>query len=73
MKKILNLENLDCASCASKMESAIKKLDGVKEVSVNFILQKIKLEVDEERYNTILIEIKKICKKIEPDCKILDK
>ena len=29
MKKRFNLTDLDCANCAAKMETAIKKIDGV--------------------------------------------
>lgn len=73
MKKIIKLENLDCTSCASKIENAIKKIEGVDNVSVNFMMQKMKLEINEANYDTIMMEIKKVCKKIEPDCTILDK
>ena len=54
------------------MEDAIKKVKGVQEVSVNFVTQRLKLELDEENYDTIIKEIKKVCKKVEPDCTILD-
>ena len=73
MKKIIKLENLDCTYCASIMENAIKKIEGVDNVSVNFMMQKMKLEINEANYDTIMMEIKKVCKKIEPDCTILDK
>lgn len=72
MKKVFKLEDLDCAACATKMEEAIKKVKGVQEVSVNFVTQRLKLELDEENYDTIIKEIKKVCKKVEPDCTILD-
>lgn len=49
-----------------------KKVNGVQEVSVNFVTQRLKLELDEENYDTIIKEIKKVCKKVEPDCTILD-
>ena len=29
MKKIFKLEDLDCANCAAKMQTAIEKIDGV--------------------------------------------
>ena len=72
MKKVFKLEDLDCAACAAKMEDAIKKVNGVQEVSVNFVTKRLKLELDEENYDTIIKEIKKVCKKVEPDCTILD-
>ena len=42
MKKKFKLDEVDCANCAAKMEDAIRKIDGVKEVSVNFMTQKMK-------------------------------
>ena len=36
------------------------------------ITQKIKLELIDENYNTIMKEIKRVCKKVEPDCTLLD-
>ena len=73
MKKVFKLEDLDCAACAAKMEDAIRKVEGVQDVSVNFMTQKLKLELEEENYDTIMKEIKKVCKKVDPDCTILDK
>lgn len=73
MKKVFKLEDLDCAACAAKMEDAIRKVEGVQDVSVNFMTQKLKLDLEEENYDTIMKEIKKVCKKVEPDCTILDK
>ena len=35
--------------------------------------QKMKVEVINQKYDTIMTEIIKVCKKIEPDCTILDK
>ena len=72
MKKSFKLENLDCAACATKMEEAIKKVPGIVDANVNFLMQKIKIEFESENYDTILKEIKKICKKVEPGCTWLD-
>lgn len=33
MTKTYKLQDLDCANCARKMEDAIRKLDGVTEVT----------------------------------------
>ncbi|MCM1290269.1 MAG: cation transporter [Corallococcus sp.] len=68
MKKVIKLENLDCANCAAKMESAIRKIDGVTSVNVNFMLQRMTLEADDDCYDKIVAEAKKVCKKVEPDC-----
>ena len=71
MKKKFKLENLDCANCAAKMEDAIKKLPGVNDASVSFLTQKLTLDADDEKFEEILDQAVKICKKVEPDCKIL--
>lgn len=72
MKKKFKLQDLECANCAAKMEAGIKQLDGVKDASVNFIMQKLTLEADDDKFDEILAKAKAICAKIEPDCKILD-
>lgn len=71
MKKTFNLENLDCAHCAQKMEDGIKKISGVNSATVNFFAQKLILDADDERFDDILNEAIKICRKIEPDCEIV--
>ena len=71
MKKKFVLEGLGCANCASKMETAINKLSGVKEASVNFMTQKLIIEVEEDRISTIITEIEGIVKRIEPDTRVV--
>ncbi|MBQ1223418.1 MAG: heavy-metal-associated domain-containing protein [Clostridia bacterium] len=71
MKKTFNLEELDCAHCAAKMEDGIRKLDGVTSASVNFFAQKLILEAEDDRFDEILASAQKIISKIEPDCKIV--
>lgn len=71
MKKKFKLQDLDCANCAQKMEDAIKKIDGVNDVSVSFMTQKMSIDADDERFDAIMDEVVKICKKVEPDCVIL--
>ena len=71
MKKSYPLEDLDCAVCAEKMADAIRKIDGVEAADVSFLMQKLTLTADEERFDEILKKVVKACKKIEPDCKIV--
>lgn len=61
---------MDCANCAAKMETAVKKIDGVKDASVNFLMQKFTLDADDDRFDEILQESVKVMKKVEPDCSI---
>ena len=64
MKKQFKLADLDCANCAAKMEEAIKRIDGVNDASVSFMTQKMTVE-------DIMKQVVKTCRKIEPDCTIL--
>ena len=51
MNKVIKLEGLDCASCASELEDIINKTAGVKNATVDFIAQKVRLEcADEEAF-----------------------
>mgnify|MGYP000109612285 FL=1 len=70
MKKQFKLQDLDCANCAAKMETAIKKLDGVHDATVNFLTQKLTLDAEDDRFEEILNQVVKVCKKVEPDCVI---
>lgn len=73
MKKTFKLIDLDCANCAAKMETAIKKIDGVTNASVSFMNQKMTIEADDARFDEIVKEAVKVCKKVEPDCEIVMK
>lgn len=71
MKKKFKLEDLDCANCAAKMEEAIKKIDGVNDASVSFMTQKMTIDADDARFETIMDEVVAVCAKVEPDTRIL--
>ena len=71
MKKTYEIQDLDCAHCAAKMEEAILKIDGVKSASVSFIMQKLTVEAEDDKFDEILKKAIKVCKKIEPDAEII--
>lgn len=71
MKKVFKMQDLDCANCAAKMEAAIKKIDGVEDAAVSFLMQKLTLTADDDKFDDIVKQAAKVCKKIEPDCRIL--
>ncbi|HPF53542.1 MAG TPA: cation transporter [Eubacteriales bacterium] len=70
MKKVYRLQNLDCAHCAAKMERAIKKIAGVNDASVNFMYQKLTMDIEDENSDEILSEVARVIKRVEPDCLI---
>ncbi|OUQ81161.1 heavy metal-associated domain-containing protein [Flavonifractor sp. An100] len=73
MKKTFRMIDLDCANCAAKMEQAIGKLEGVTAVNISFMTQKMTLEADDERFDEIVAQAVKACKKVEPDCQVVVK
>lgn len=70
MKKSFQLEDLDCANCAAKIEQAIQSLENVISVSVSFMSQKLVLEASDDNFDEVLQEVKKIIKKVDSDVTI---
>ena len=73
MKRVFELEELDCAHCAAKMETAISKIDGVISANISFMTQNLTIEAEEKDFDKILKAAAKAIKKIEPDCRIIVK
>ena len=71
MKKTFELEDLDCANCAMKMQEAISKIPGVISCPVNFMTQKMILEADDAEFDKILKQAVKTIAKVEPDCTVI--
>jgi copper chaperone CopZ len=69
MKKNLKIE-VDCANCARKVEEAVAKVDGVNSVRVNFITQRITLDLADGDQDRIMKDIRAAAKRVEPDCVI---
>lgn len=67
MKKKYELEDLDCANCAAKLEDAIKKVDGVNDATVSFMAQKLTVDIDDDRFDAVMKEVAKLCEKMMPD------
>ena len=72
MEKTYNIE-VCCPNCAAKMEAAISKLPGVHSASISFLTQKFVLDAEDEKFDDIVTEAAKICRKIEPDCRVIVK
>lgn len=71
MKKVFRLSNLDCANCAAKMEAGISRINGVNKATVSFMTQRLTIECEEKKLDSILTEAKQIIQKIEPDCQLI--
>ncbi|MCM1404224.1 MAG: cation transporter [Prevotella sp.] len=71
MTKIFRLRDLDCPNCAAKMEQAVKKISAVNHATVNYLTQKMMIDAEEREFENVMQQVIKVCKKIEPDCKII--
>jgi len=73
-KKELSLNGLKCAACVDKIERAIKAINGVTGVTVNFTTKKLILETDRVKdLDPIIDEVRKVIGKLEPDITVTDK
>lgn len=66
MKKY-HLKNLDCASCAAKIENGVRKLESVKYVNVSFA--SLTMTIDSEDIESVKVKIKEL----EPEVEVEDK
>lgn len=73
MKKTFQMENLDCANCAAKMEKNILKINGVKSATVSFFAQKLVLEADDANWDAIVEQACDAVRRVDSDCKVIVK
>lgn len=75
MKEIvLELEGLNCASCAAKIEELANDIDGVDNASLDFVNKKLKVNVEEDnKSENITNEIKTIVNTLEPHVQVIEK
>jgi len=70
MKKTYPIE-VDCANCANLMEQSARKVPGVAAATVNYMTLKMTVEFAEGYTpETVMPEVLKVCRKVEPDCEI---
>ena len=67
MKKKYKLDEIDCANCALKLENAIREIDGVSDVKVNYMMQKMTIEADDASFDDVEKKVIATCKRMEPD------
>lgn len=68
MKKKFKLIGLDCANCAAQLENAISKMEGIESASVSFMTGKLVIECEDN--DDIIMKVKKLIKKEEPDLRV---
>ena len=63
----MSITGIDCANCAGNLERHIAKIDGLSNVSINFMQEKLMFDCDPDKFPVLLEEIKKCIDKYEPD------
>jgi Cd2+/Zn2+-exporting ATPase len=65
------LDGLDCASCALKIEKAVKEIDGITKATLDFTTQKLKFEFEDASLSESLFSaISNVTQRIEPDVQL---
>ena len=70
MKKVYKIE-VDCANCANKIQEGVSKIEGVNSVNVNFMTQKMIIDINDDAYDEVFKKVVKTAKKIEPDFEVI--
>lgn len=71
MSKIYKI-TVDCANCANLVEEAARKVAGVKQLTMSFMTQKMKVTFEDGyRPDAVMAEVLKTARKVEPDFDII--
>lgn len=68
MTRTYEIENLDCAHCAGKIEEEVNKLEGV-ECKLSFALAVMKITTEKD-FREVEKAVNKIMKRIEPSARM---
>lgn len=70
MTRTFLLDEIDCPNCAAKAEANVMKIKGVESASLSFLTQKLVVTAPDEIFDSLVEDIKKAVRKVEPDCEI---
>lgn len=74
LRKELILEGLNCASCASEIETQVNELDNVKLATMNFVTKTLAIEVDDKgKIKSVINDAQYIVNKLEPHVIVTEK
>lgn len=69
MTKQYEIEGLDCAHCAKRIEDNVNKLDGV-ECTLSFAMGRIKISAPDGKFDKVMKDVKRIVGIVEPDARL---
>lgn len=73
VKRQWELEGLDCANCAMKIEDKVKKIEGVSSCNVNFVTKTLTMETATGYEDSAITEAKRTVTTLEPHVKMKEK
>lgn len=72
MRKSFQLEDLECANCAAKMEREISAFPEVRKCTVTFMTSRMSITVDDDAdLDVVLDKAQKVISSYERDCRIV--
>ena len=71
MKRSYKVEELCCANCAAKIETAINKLPEVEQATLNFMTLRLTISSDTADWDKLMQDVVAIFAKIEPDSRVI--
>lgn len=69
MTKQYEIEGLDCAHCAKRIEDNVNKLEGV-ECTLSFAMGRIKISAPDGKFDKVMKDVKRIVSIVEPDARL---
>lgn len=72
MRKTYQLEDLECANCAAKMEKDISAFPEVKKCTITFMTSRMSITVEDDAdLDAVLDKAQKVMRSYEKDCTIV--
>ena len=72
MRKTYELENLECANCAAKMERDISAFPEVTKCTITFMTSRMSITIDDDAdLEDVLDRAQKVMRSYEKDCTIV--
>lgn len=68
MERIFDIEGLDCANCAAKIERKLNELDGVESAVLTYTTGKLKITAED--VDALLPAIREVIETVEPDAEL---
>ncbi len=56
VRTTISVTGMDCYSCVLSIEKALKKLDGVEDARVNFLMKKVLIDHDPQKVDVHVLE-----------------